>query len=73
MVQRHLWYGEQEDTRLLTAYQEGAWSEVAATGVLGTGQLPRGTRDKNARVITPDPRGWNALRRDNIFLCNHGC
>lgn len=41
MVQRHLWYGEQEDTRLLTAYQEGAWSEVAATGVLGTGQLPR--------------------------------
>lgn len=49
----------------------GCWKGQREQWGPGFGTQP--TRDKNARVITPDPRGWNALRRDNIFLCNHGC
>ena len=30
-------------------------------------------RQESLGVITPAPRGRNALHRDNIFLCNHGC
>lgn len=39
----------------------------------GPGLNPAHARQESLRVTTPDPRGWNALRRDNIFLCNHGC